>query len=79
MDQYKSLLITSVSMTNNKVLLSKLSLTRLIWHSLLMQDETNLEMCSSYDRYESKLSPISLADRTGFIIFFKKVKSHFYG
>ena len=36
-----------------------------------MHDEINVEMCSSYDMCESKVSPRSLADKANFIVLLR--------
>jgi hypothetical protein len=78
-EPYVNLLITNISTIDSKVLTSKLSFTRFIWHNFLIHDEVKLEMCSLYDKIESNVVPRSLADVTGFIVCFKKFKDIFVG
>ena len=70
-EPYVNLLITNISTIDCKVLTSKLSFTRFIWHNFLIHDEVKLEMCSLYDKFESNVVPRSLADVTGFHLHVK--------
>jgi hypothetical protein len=78
-EPYVNLLIANISTIDCKVLTSKLSFTRFIWHNFLIHDEVKLEMCSLYDKFESNVVPRSLADVTVFIVCFKKFTDIFSG
>ena len=49
----------------SRVLPSKLFFTRLIWHGFAIQEDTTLEICQSYVRWESRVTSKSFADAIG--------------
>ena len=60
-EPYVSLLITRASITDCKILVTKLFFTRSIGRNFLTHYEVKLGIRSLYDRYESNVIPKSLA------------------
>ena len=64
-EQYSILLKTNDDINCSSVFPSKLYFTRLIWYSFAIQEDTTLEIWQSYVRWESRVTPKSFADATG--------------